>query len=161
MTRLWRALAFLAAAGAALVLSTSAFAVGAGPSRPQIQWKTSLGPATWSGKLTALYPGASHDTERRPITVINTGRSPQRLSSLSASIPAGPGGYAQTAGRANIRGCRAAWFSASIGDGRPTLPVELSRGASYIGHVDLVMRDSGTNQNACKGASPAITVTAR
>ena len=161
MTRLWRALAFLAAAGAALVLSTSAFAVGAGSSPPQVQWKTSLGPATWSGNLTALYPGASHDTELLPITVINTGRSMQRLSSVSASIPAGAGGDAQTAAGADIRGCRAAWFSASIGDGGLPLPVELSRGVSYIGHVDLVMRDSGTNQGACEGASPAITVTAR
>ncbi len=161
MTRLWRALAFLAAAGAALVLSTSAFAVGAGSSRPQIQWKTSLGPATWSGKVTALYPGASHDTVRRPLTVINTGRSPQRLSSLSASIPAGAGGDAQTAAGANIRGCRAAWFSASIGGGGRPLPIKLSRGVSYIGQVDLVMRDSGTNQDACERASPAITVTAR
>ena len=121
MTRLWRALAFLAAAGAALVLSTSAFAVGAGSSQPQVQWKTSLGPATWSGKLTALYPGASRDTELLPITVINTGRSAQRLSSVSASIPAGAGGDAQTAAGADIRGCRAAWFSASIGDRRTAL----------------------------------------
>ncbi len=161
MTRLWRALAFLAAAGAALVLSTSAFAVGAGSSRPQLQWKASVGPATWSGKLTALYPGASRDTELVRITVINTGRSAQRLSSVSASIPARADGDAQTAAGADIRGCRAAWFGASIGDRGLTLPVELSRGASYIGHVDLVMRDSGTNQDACRGASPAITVTAR
>jgi hypothetical protein len=161
MTRLWRALAFLAAAGAALVLSTSAFAIGAGSSRTQIQWKASIGPATWSGKLTALYPGASHDTERVRITVTNTGRSAQRLSSVSASIPTRANGDAQTAAGADIRGCRAAWFSASIGGGASTLPVELSRGAVYAGHVDLVMRDSGTNQDACRGASPAITVTAR
>ncbi len=161
MTRLWKALAFLAAAGAALVLSTSAFAIGAGSSPPQVQWKASVGPTTWSGKLTALYPGASRDTELVRITVTNRGRSAQRLSSVSVSIPARADGDAQTAAGADIRGCRAAWFSASIGDRGPTLPVELSRGASYIGHVDLVMRDSGTNQDACRGASPAITVTAR
>ena len=158
----WKALAFLAAvAGAVFALSTSALAVGAGSSHPQAQWRATLGRATWSGKLTALYPGATNNTELIPFAVTNASHAGQRLNRVVASVPVTGGGDARTAAGADIRGCRAAWFSASIGGGASTLPVELSRGAVYVGHVDLVMRDSGTNQDACRGASPAITVTAR
>jgi hypothetical protein len=149
MKRLWRALAFLAAAGAALFLSTSALAVGARSSQSQTQWKAALGHATWSGKLTALYPGARDDTERFAVTITNAGKSAQALHSVTASV------------QSKTNGCRASWFTVSI-DGRDRrLPARLAPGSSYAAHVDLVMRDTGANQDACEGASPAITVTAR
>jgi hypothetical protein len=160
MKRLWRALAFLAAAGAALFLSTAAFAVGAGSSQPQTQWKATLGPPTWSGKLTALYPGARGDTELFGFTVTNIGRSKQRLSRIVASVPAG-GGDAQTGAGDDIRGCRATWFTVLVDHADRPLPLKLAPGASYRGKVELTMRDSATSQNACRGASPAVTVTAR
>ena len=149
MKRLWRALAFLAAAGAALVLSTSAFAVGAGSSQSQTQWKAALGRATWSGKLTALYPGARDDAERFAVTITNAGKSAQVLHSVTASV------------QSKTNGCRASWFTVSI-DGRDRrLPAQLAPGASYAAHVNLVMRDSGTNQDSCRRTAPAVTVTAQ
>lgn len=163
MKRLWRALAFLAAAGAALFLSTSALAVGGGsnPTPAQPHWRTALGPVTWSGKLTALYPGSRGDTEIFAVRTTNAGKSAQVLHSVTASIPTGGGGDAETVNRADIRGCRASWFTVSI-DGRDRrLPAHLAPGASYAGHVDLVMRDAAADQDACEGASPAITITAR
>ena len=35
-------------------------------SHPQAQWRATLGRATWSGRLTALYPGAANNTELIP-----------------------------------------------------------------------------------------------
>ena len=157
----WKALAFLAAvAAAALALSTSALAVGAGSSHPQAQWKATLGRATWSGKLTALYPGANNNAELIPFVVTNASRAKQRLSRTVAAVPESGGGDAQTAAGADIRGCRATWFAVVVDHADRPLPVELAPGASYRGKVELTMRDSGTNQDACKGASPAIVVTA-
>jgi hypothetical protein len=151
MKRLWRALAFLAAAGAALFLSTSALAVGAGsnPTPAQPHWRTALGPVTWSGKLTALYPGSRDDTERFALMITNAGKSAQVLHSVTASV------------QSKTNGCRASWFTVSIDDRDRRLPARLAPGSSYAAHVDLVMRDTGANQDACEGASPAITVTAR
>jgi len=159
MKRLWRALAFLAAAGAALFLSTAAFAVGAGSSPPPSQWTTTLGPASWSGKLTALYPGAAGDTELFTLTVTNAGQTAQRLSSVSASVRSQADGDAETAAGADIPGCRAPWFTVAAEPLDP-LPARLAPGASYTGIITLAIRNSGTNQDACRGASPAFTVTA-
>ncbi len=158
----WKALAFLVAvASAGLALSTSALAVGAGSSHPQAQWKATLGRATWSGKLTALYPGATNNTELIPFVVTNASNARQRLNRTVASVPETAGGDAQTAAGADIRGCRATWFAVIVDHADRTLPLELARSASYRGKVELTMRDTGANQDACKGASPAITVTVR
>jgi len=149
MKRLWRALAFLAAAGAALFLSTAAFAVGAGSGPPQAQWKVSHGPATWSGKLTALYPGAPNDTERFAVTIVNRGTSAQFLHSITASIAT-----------TSAAGCRTSWFTIEVRHERP-LPARIAPGAEYSATIQLAMRDSGTDQDSCRSASPAFIVTAR
>ncbi len=160
MNRLWRALAFLAGTGAALFLSTAALAVGAGSSPPQAQWKATLGRATWSGRLTALYPGAADDTELVTITVTNAGHKAQRLSSVTASIRSQANGDAETAAGGDITGCRATWFTVSIAH-HSALSTRIAPRKSYAAQVRLAMRNSGTNQDACRGASPAFTVTAR
>ena len=160
MKRLWRALAFLAAAGAALFLSTSALAVGAGSSRPPASMEDDPRTATWSGKLTALYPGARDDTEIFAFTVTNAGRVRAAPELGLASVPDGRRRRAD-GGRRRHRGCRATWFAVVVDDADRRLPLELAPGASYPGKVELSMRDSGTNQDACEGASPAIAVTLR
>lgn len=155
----WKALAFLAAvAGTAFVLSTSAFALG-GHANPAPQWKPRLGTATWSGRLAALYPGVANDTEIFPLTVTNTARSVERLHSISVSLVT-RAGDAVTAGGADIRGCRASWFTISLDPHNRALPLKLASEGSYTGRIDLAMRDSGTDQNACERGAPAFTVTA-
>lgn len=161
MKGIGKALAFLATvAGVALAVSTSALAVGAGSSPAHPQWRTSLGSIAWSGRLSRLYPGAAGDTELFAFTVTNAGQAKQRLSWVRASIPAAADGDAETARGADIRGCRAAWFTVSIDRGNRPLLARIAPGASYSGRVDLAMRDSRTNQDACRGASPAVTVAA-
>lgn len=157
----WKALAFLAAiAGAGLALSTSALAVGGGSSPSPAQWRMSLGSGAWSGRLTALYPGVRGDTELLTFTVTNAGRARQRLSRVTASVRAAVGGDAQTVAGRDIRGCRANWFTAVIDRADRPVPLQLAPGASYRGKVKLTMRDSGTNQNVCRGVAPAVSIVA-
>jgi len=157
----WKALAFLAAvAGTAFVLSASAFALGGGSARTPAQWRVKLGTATWSGRLPALYPGLAKDSEVFSFTVTNGGRTVGRLHSLTVSISSRAGGDAATAGGADIRGCRANWFAISVEPSDRALPLNIASGAAYKGKLDLAMRNSGTDQDACKRAAPAFTVTA-
>ena len=75
-------------------------------------------------------------------------------------MPTEANGDAETAGGADITGCKAAWFTAVADAGNPTVPADVAPAGTYVGKVDLTMQDSGTNQNACQGVSPAVTVTA-
>jgi hypothetical protein len=157
----WKALAFLGAVvGAAFALSTTALAVGGGPSPSPARWKVSLRSVAWSGRLTALYPGVRGDAELLAFTVTNAGQSRQRLSRVRASVPAARGGDVLTAAGADIRGCRANWFTVVVDRADRALPVRLAPGASYRRKVELSLRDSATNQDACRGAAPAVSVTA-
>ncbi len=157
----WKALAFLAAiAGVALAVSTSAFAVGGSSSPSPARWRLSLRSAGWSGRLTALYPSARADAELLSFTVTNAARARHRLSWVDASVPATRGGDAETAAGGDIRGCRANWFAVVVDRANRALPAQLAPGATYRGKVELTMRNSGTNQNACRGAAPAVSVTA-
>lgn len=157
MKRTWKALAFLATLiGAAFATSTIALAIGGGSSPQAPRWRTTLGPVTWSGRLNALYPGASG--EQLAFTVTNAGRGIQRLGWVRASIAAAGNGDAETAGGADITGCRASWFRIAVDHGGRSLPVPVAPGASYRAAAQLTMRDSGTNQDACRGAAPAVTV---
>jgi len=157
----WKALAFLAAiAGVVLALSTSAFAVGGGSTPSPARWRMSLGAVGWSGRLTALYPGARADAELLSFTVTNASQARHRLGRIVASLPATRGGDAETAGGGDIRGCRASWFAVVVDSANRDLPVQLAPGATYRGRVQLTMRNSGTNQNACRGAAPAVSVSA-
>ena len=157
----WKAIAFLATvAGVALAVSTSAFAVGGGSTPSRARWAMSVERAGWSGRLTALYPGVRGDTELLAFTVTNAGQARQRLSRVLASVPATSGGDARTAAGGDIRGCRATWFAVVVDRADRTPPVQLAPGASYRVRVELTMRDSGTNQNACRGAAPAVSLAA-
>jgi len=161
MNRTRKALAFLAAvAGAALALSTSAFAVGGGSSPSPAQWRMSLRPVAWSGRLAALYPGVRGDTELLAFTITNASHRVQPLSWVKASIPATSGGNAETAAGADIRGCRANWFTVIVDRADRPLPRQLAPGASCRVRAELRMRDSGTNQDACRGAAPAVSIVA-
>jgi hypothetical protein len=154
----WKALAFLAAvAGTALVLSTSAFALGGGAAPAPAQWKTKLGGAAWSGRVAALYPGAGNDVELKSISVTNDSRGKQRLSAVTASIRT-TGGDVQNVAGGEIRGCRASWFGVSVEHASRSLPAVIPPGDAYTAKIALTMRNTATNQNACRGAAPAFTV---
>ncbi len=154
--------ATLAVAGAAFAYYTgsSNSATGSGTVGAATQWAVSQGTPTWSGSLTALYPGAAADTEYLPFTVTNNGKGHQAVTSTVASLPAEGNGDAETAGGADIPGCLASWFTVTVDASNPALPADVAPAGTYTGKVDLTMQDSGTNQNACQSAAPAVTVTA-
>jgi hypothetical protein len=156
-----KALAFIAAvAGTALVLSTSAFALGGGSAPASAQWRLTLSAPAWSGRLTALLPGVVNDTEFRSLTVTNGSRAKQTLRSVTASIKTAGDGDAQNAAGADLRGCRASWFAVSVANrGRP-LPALIPAGDFFTARIALTMRDTSTDEDACRNRAPAFTVTA-
>jgi len=154
--------AALAITGAAVAYFTggSVSVNGAGKVGAPTPWAVALGTPTWSGTLTALYPGATSDTELIPFTVTNNGQGPQSVTKITASLPAETNGDAESAGGVDIPSCRASWFSAVADTGNPALPSNLAPGGTYAGKIDLTMTNANTNQNACQNAAPEVTITA-
>jgi hypothetical protein len=105
-------------------------------------------------RARALYPDGAG--ESLPFTIANSRAGNESLRAVTVSLLTAPNGDAETAAGADIPGCLARWFIATVGVTNETL----RRGGTYIGKVDLTMRDSGTNQDACRNASPAVVVTA-
>jgi hypothetical protein len=155
-------LAALALAGGAYAYFTggSSSANASGTVGSSTTWAVTTGGATWSGSLTALYPGASNDTELLPFTVTNNGNGHQAVTSITAALMTKTNGDAETATGTDITGCLASWFTATVDSGNASLPANLAAGGTYTGKIDMTMQDSGTNQNACQGAVPAVTITA-
>jgi hypothetical protein len=123
-------------------------------------WSVSVnsGGATYApGSYTAIYPGSG--TESIPFTVTNNGKGAQNLKTMSYGIKQDGNGIAETSAGTVITNCQASWFSAAGNPGNTT-PGTLSPGGAYTGKVDVTMSDSGSNQDACQGAAPGVTVTA-
>jgi hypothetical protein len=134
-------------------------ATGSGTVGSSSAWGVATGTPTWAGGFTALYPGATNNTELIPFTVTNNGNGQQSITNIAIAVPADGNGYAKTAAGTSITNCMASWFTAVPDPSNAALP-NLASHAAYTGKVDLTMTDSGTNQNACQGAAPAVTVTA-
>jgi hypothetical protein len=156
------ALAALGIAGAAYAYFTggSNSVTSSGTVGSPSQLAIAQGTASWSGTLSALYPGATNDTEYLPFTVTNNGKGHQAVSSVVATLPAETNGDAETAAGADIPGCLASWFTVTTDPLNPALPDDLAPAGTYTGKIDLTMTDTSTNQNACQGAAPAVTITA-
>ncbi len=155
-------LGLLAAAGGAYAYFTggSGNATGSGSVGASTAWGVAQGTPTWSGSLTSLFPGATNDTELLPFTVTNNGHGHQSVTAVTATLPSETNGDAETAAGADITGCQASWFTATLDASNPSLPANLAPAGTYTGKIDLTMQDSGTNQNACQNAAPAVTVSA-
>jgi hypothetical protein len=116
------------------------------------------GTPTFSGSLTAIYPGAG--TEFFPFTVTNKGNGQQSLTNIVPAVSKDANGYIISNGVA-VTGCLASWFTATTDPANAALP-DLAPNATYSGTIDLTMQDpvTPTNQDACKGVTPAVTITA-
>ena len=133
---------------------------GSGSVGSSSPWGVTSGASTWSGSLTALYPGATNNTEFIPFTVTNNGNGHQSVATITATVMKDGSGNAETASGTSISGCLASWFTATVDAGNPALPANLAPAGTYTGKIDLTMQDSGTNQNACQGVAPAVKITA-
>jgi hypothetical protein len=123
-------------------------------------WTVTTSAPTWSGTLTALYPGvgAANDTEYLNYTVTNNGKGNQSLASVLPTLP--KSGNDVTSGGADVPGCLASWFQVASDPSNPAFPTSLAPGATYSGKIDLTMLDPGVNQDACQGKTPAVLITA-
>ena len=136
----------------------SGSATGSGTVGTSSAWGVSMGTPTWSGTLTALYPGAANDTELLPFTVTNNGNGHQGIQNITVTMPTVNGDVESSSGE--IVGCKASWFTAALDSSNGALPSDLASGGTYGGTVDLTMSNVSSSQDACKGASPQVTVTA-
>jgi archaellum component FlaG (FlaF/FlaG flagellin family) len=145
----------LAVAGAALAYFTGG---GSGTTQVAAVGTSSNLSVTFGTPTGAMYPGTGTDTI--PFTITNAGSGAQELSAVAASVANDGSGNVTSSGAA-VTGCLAAWFAAS--PGTLSAPVDLAAsgqaGDSYSGTVTVTMSDSGTNQDACEGQTPDITVT--
>jgi hypothetical protein len=102
-----------------------------------------------------LYPGSG--TENVAYHVKNESSGQQQVSSITAVLTTDvAGGVYDTTTTAFVDGCKASWFTLTNHPG--TLPDNLAGGATHSGSVDVILTDSGTNQDPCKNLTPQVTV---
>jgi hypothetical protein len=145
------AVAILAMAGIAAAYFTS---TGSGSGSATVGSSTAFKVTVAAPTGGPLYPGSG--SENLAYTVKNEGSGAQNVNSTSASVASSEGGDITQGGEA-VEGCKASWFTAK--DTSPA-PANLKGGESASGSVEVTMQDSGTNQDACQGASPDVTVKA-
>jgi hypothetical protein len=146
-------------AAVAYFTGASGNATGTGAVGTSSPWTVAMQAPTWSGTLSALYPGATNDTEYLPFTATNNGNGHQAVTTVTVTMPTEANGDAETSAGADITGCKAAWFTAVADSGNPALPSDIAPGSAYSGKVDLTMQNLTTTvQDACKSASPAVNV---
>jgi hypothetical protein len=144
------AVAILAMAGIAVAYFTS---TGSGTGSATVGSATAFKVTVSAPTGGPLYPGSG--SENLAYSVKNEGSGAQNVNSTSASVASEGGNITQ--GGVPVVGCKASWFTAV--DSSPA-PVSLKGGESASGSVEVTMQDSGTNQDACQGTSPDITVSA-
>lgn len=111
-----------------------------------------------------LYPAAG--TTNIAYTVTNASSGAQELNGTSAAVASDASGGANSGdvlqGGTTVPGCLAAWFTATNhSPTTPAPPTDLAADASATGgSVDVTMQDSGSNQDACQGVKPDITISA-
>lgn len=153
------AVAVVAAGGAVAFayFTSTGTGTGNGTVGTATAWTVTVGSPTGG----ALLPGSGTDTFA--VSVKNAGAGNQLLTSISVAVnTSGPD--AATALGADIPGCLASWFTASVAL-QPTtpdaVPYDVPGGVTEAGgSVTLVLNDAAANQNACESALPGITVTA-
>lgn len=122
-------------------------------------WSVTAGSASGT-----MYPGAGTSTVT--YTATNNATGAQGIDSASqiaaAVLTVGGTGANQgdiTSSGADVPGCLASWFNApTLGATTPAYGTSVAAGGTYTIPVSLTMKDSGTNQDACKGAAPDVKV---
>jgi hypothetical protein len=108
-----------------------------------------------------LYPGTG--SESVPFAVTNQGPGNQALTSITSDLTTdGAGGIYDVNTSSFNDACLATWFT--VTNTTPTFPDDLAGTApgpagTYGGTATLTMQDLPTNQNACQGVDPQITIT--
>jgi hypothetical protein len=109
---------------------------------------------TFGTTAGTMYPGAG--TSTLPYTVTNPSAGHQNLAATTAIVVADASGNIKDAG-AVVATCKSAWFTAT---NTSPAPIDLAGGATATGSVAVTMANDASNQNACQGHHPDITVNA-
>ena len=117
-------------------------------------------PANWlvtsTGATGTIFPGSGSTVIT--YNVKNAGTGNQSFSSATAALPAETNGDAEHSG-GDIAGCTAAWFNTAV-TSDPGINTSIAGGASVTVQVTVTMPDlPTTNQNACEGVVPDVTLT--
>lgn len=123
-------------------------------------------PATFTVTVGAatggpIAPGVG--TASMPLTVTNSTTHSESLTALNFAMTTdSSGGVFDVNSGTYVDACKAIWFSAGGGTGGVTLPDALAAGASLSGAaaVEVTMpANTTTDQGACEGLQPQVTVT--
>ena len=81
------------------------------------------------------------------------------MSNVAAAMTANTSGDVYNTNTSSYAtGCKASWFTVTPSE--TGLPDDLAGGADYTTTATITMQDSNTNQNACQGVAPQVTVNA-
>lgn len=156
-----RKIAIFAGVIVVAVLSGIAYAwfssTGTGTGNATVGTSSSWAVATQAPAGDALLPGYGSQTIAYSVT--NTGSGQQKLLDTSAALTQDAAGDVyNTTTSSTATGCKASWYT--VLNTKPAL-VNLAGGATQAGGVvTITMRDSNTNQDACKIVSPQVTINA-
>jgi hypothetical protein len=147
----------LAVVGLVVMLATAGVAVAYFTSSGSGTGSVTAGTASnWTvtfGKTTGtMYPGAG--TSTLPYTVTNPSAGHQALDGTAATVVADGAGDIAEKG-VTVLGCKSEWFTATdTGPGS----INLAGGDSATGSVAVTMANDASNQDACQGRHPDVTV---
>lgn len=103
-----------------------------------------------------IFPGSG--TSTLTFSVKNNGTGDQSYATATAAVNADGSGNITVGGTA-VTGCLASWFNTSITND-PGLGTNIAGGASTPVTVTVTMpSNTTTNQDACQGKSPDVTLT--
>lgn len=143
--------AVLAVAGAAIAYFSS---TGSGTGSASVGSSSAFTVSVSAATGGPLLPGSG--TQNLAYTVTNPSSGNQNLNGTTAAVAADSNGDIKQGGTA-VAGCKASWFTVT---NHSPAAQNLNGGGSANGSVDVIMTDSGTNQDSCQAASPDITVSA-
>jgi hypothetical protein len=147
-------IAVLALAGGAFAYFTS---TGTGTGNATVGSSSTYTVTVGAPTGGTLYPGSGTDTVS--IDVHNNSSGNQQVSNVAASLTANGSGDVYNANTsAYATGCKASWFTVTPSE--TGLPADLNGGGDYTTSATISMQDSNTNQNACQGVAPQVTVSA-
>ncbi len=121
---------------------------------PAVQFNTS------GSGLADLYPTPPGSADTLNLNIANTGSTPAYVQTLSVAVASNGTDIESTPGDLNtvVPGCLASWFT--VNNSPKTLDVSIPVGGSINNNsISVQLTESGSDQDACEGASVGLVFT--